>query len=148
MSPHASSEAPSNADDAPPSQGERQQATHLVVLQHGLHGSEFDFEQFELRLAQHLGPHGVFVHCGKRNAETFFQTYDGVDQGGERLADEVMEVARDMPRLRKFSFVGHSLGGLYGRYCIGVLFSRGFFDKVEPVVRIGGVAGGCGALRC
>lgn len=112
----------------------RRRVTHLVVMQHGLHGSERDLEHFERLFALHFREEGVYVHCGQCNAETFFQTYDGVDQGGERLANEVQALAKEMPNLRKFSMVGHSLGGLYNRYCIGLLYARCFFKDVEPVV--------------
>ncbi|GLE03185.1 hypothetical protein PINS_up012064 [Pythium insidiosum] len=111
-------------------------ATHLVVFQHGLLGSEGDWHSFALRFQQYFPLDELYVHCARANATTFlsmFQTYDGIDAGGERLADEITALAARMPRLARFSIVGHSLGGLYARYCIGVLFSRGFFDAVEPM---------------
>jgi hypothetical protein len=49
------------------------------------------------------------------DAWTFRRTRDGVQAGGERLAREVMSVASCIPSLRKISFVGNSLGGLYSR---------------------------------
>ncbi|GLE10355.1 hypothetical protein PINS_up022456 [Pythium insidiosum] len=104
-------------------------ATHLVVFQHGLLGSEGDWHSFALRFQQYFPLDELYVHCARANATTFmsmFQTYDGIDAGGERLADEITALAARMPRLARFSIVGHSLGGLYARYCIGVLFSRGF----------------------
>ncbi|TYZ66602.1 hypothetical protein PybrP1_008122 [[Pythium] brassicae (nom. inval.)] len=108
-------------------------ASHLLVLQHGLHGSEHDFANFVRLVREHLAAEGVYVHAAARNAATFFQTYDGIDQGGERLADEIEALAARMPHLRKLSLLGHSLGGLYARYCIGVLLARGFFARVEPM---------------
>lgn len=116
--------------------GEREEiaATHLFVLEHGLHGSDQDFSNFEKLLVEHLAKESVHVHCATSNAATFFQTYDGVDHGGERLADEIQALAKRMPNLKKLSLLGHSLGGLYNRFCIGVLFARGFFVDVEPVV--------------
>ncbi|RLN26010.1 hypothetical protein BBJ28_00015623 [Nothophytophthora sp. Chile5] len=109
-------------------------STHLVVLQHGLLGTSRDFVQFEGLLQSQFREDGVYIHSGECNAGSFFQTYDGVDLGGVRLADEVQELAKKMPNLRKFSMIGHSLGGLYNRYCLGVLFSRGFFANIEPMV--------------
>ncbi|RLN97070.1 hypothetical protein BBJ28_00013630 [Nothophytophthora sp. Chile5] len=109
-------------------------STHLVVLQHGLLGSSRDFAQFEGLLQSQFREDDVYIHSGECNAGSFFQTYDGVDLGGERLADEVQELAKQMPNLRKFSMIGHSLGGLYNRYCLGVLFARGFFANIEPMV--------------
>lgn len=64
-------------------------------------------------------------------------TYDGIDLGGERVAQEVEDYVKklegDGTKLKKFSMVGYSLGGLIGRYTLGLLYSRGYFDKFEPV---------------
>ncbi|KAG6611108.1 putative alpha/beta hydrolase [Phytophthora cinnamomi] len=110
-----------------------QRATHLVVLQHGLLGSKHDFARFVDIFRAQFRADELYLHAGESNATSFFQTYDGVDQGGERLADEVQQLAARMPKLQKLSMIGHSLGGLYNRYCIGLLLARGFFDSVEPV---------------
>ncbi|CCI45074.1 unnamed protein product [Albugo candida] len=79
----------------------------------------------------HLSTKSLYIHSAESNASSIFKTYDGIDQGGNRLADEIQEIAKQMANLEKFSFIGHSMGGLYGRYCMGVLFSRGFFDRVQ-----------------
>ncbi|KAL2227262.1 putative lipase YOR059C [Sesamum indicum] len=94
-------------------------ADHLVVMVHGILGSgsdwKFGAEQFVKRL-----PDKVFVHCSERNAAKL--TLDGVDLMGERLAEEVLEVIKRKPGLRKISFVAHSVGGLVARYAIGKLY--------------------------
>lgn len=36
-----------------------------------------------------------------------------------------------LPTVKMFSIIGHSLGGLYARYCIGVLYDRKFFEKYQ-----------------
>ncbi|RLN47126.1 hypothetical protein BBJ29_008463 [Phytophthora kernoviae] len=108
-------------------------ATHLAVFQHGLLGSKRDFGRFVEIFRSQFHVDSLYLHSGESNDNSFFQTYDGVDQGGERLADEILQLAEKMPNLRKLSMIGHSLGGLYNRYCIGVLLARGFFDKIEPV---------------
>ncbi|KAG1700785.1 hypothetical protein DVH05_011672 [Phytophthora capsici] len=110
-----------------------QRATHLVVLQHGLLGSKHDFARFVEIFRSQFQSDELYLHSGESNATSFFQTYDGVDLGGERLADEIQQIAAKMPKLQKLSMIGHSLGGLYNRYCISLLLSRGFFDKVEPM---------------
>jgi hypothetical protein len=70
----------------------------------------------------------------KRNAGSF--TYDGADTGGERVASEVEqrleELERDGHDIRKISFIAYSFGGLIARYAIGLLYSRGVFDKIQP----------------
>ncbi|KAL0321689.1 UNVERIFIED_CONTAM: ATP-dependent 6-phosphofructokinase, chloroplastic [Sesamum calycinum] len=94
-------------------------ADHLVVMVHGILGSgsdwKFGAEQFVQRL-----PDKVFVHCSERNAAKL--TLDGVDVMGERLAEEVLEVIKRKPGLRKISFIAHSVGGLVARYAIGKLY--------------------------
>ncbi|XP_077244982.1 alpha/beta-Hydrolases superfamily protein isoform X2 [Tasmannia lanceolata] len=47
---------------------------------------------------------------------------DGVDVMGKRLAEEVVEVTRRKPHVRKISFISHSVGGLVARYAIGKLY--------------------------
>jgi esterase/lipase len=72
----------------------------------------------------------------KRNAGSF--TYDGIDTGGERVAEEVERKLEELTEaghdITKISVVGYSLGGLIARYAIGLLFHRGIFEKIQPVV--------------
>jgi predicted esterase len=78
----------------------------------------------------------IAILVAKRNAGSF--TYDGVDTGGERVASEVEqkleELAKDGHDIKKISFIGYSLGGLVARFAIGLLYSRGVFEDVQPVV--------------
>ncbi|XP_034898508.1 lipid droplet phospholipase 1 [Populus alba] len=94
-------------------------ADHLVIMVHGILGSNADWkfgaEQFVRTL-----PDKVFVHCSEKNM--FRLTLDGVDVMGERLAEEVLEVIQRKQNLRKISFVAHSVGGLVARYAIGRLY--------------------------
>ena len=77
----------------------------------------------------------LIVLITKRNAGSF--TYDGVELGGERVAKEIEETLVDLThdgyQIRKLSIVGYSLGGLIARYAIGLLHSKGWFDKIKPV---------------
>jgi dienelactone hydrolase len=58
--------------------------------------------------------------------------------GGERVCQEIEEelenLAQQGQTIKKLSIVGYSLGGLVARYAVGLLYSRGLFDKLEPVV--------------
>lgn len=36
-------------------------------------------------------------------------------------------------KVTQFSYLGYSLGGLIGRFAMGMLAEEGFFDEVEPV---------------
>ena len=77
----------------------------------------------------------LIVLAVKRNAGSF--TYDGIERGGERVAKEIEdtleELARDGYKITKLSMVGYSLGGLVARYAIGLLHSRGWFKKLQPI---------------
>ncbi|KAL6530316.1 hypothetical protein OROHE_014669 [Orobanche hederae] len=94
-------------------------ADHLVVMVHGILGSASDWKFGAEKFVQRL-PDKVFVHCSERNAAKL--TLDGVDIMGERLAEEVLEVIKKKPSLKKISFVAHSVGGLVARYAIGRLY--------------------------
>ncbi|KAI9890436.1 MAG: hypothetical protein M1814_003920 [Vezdaea aestivalis] len=71
----------------------------------------------------------------KANSGNF--TYDGVDLGGERVTREIEnhleELARQGEVIKKISIIGYSLGGLVSRYVVGLLYSKGWFDKIKPV---------------
>ncbi|KAF5456229.1 hypothetical protein F2P56_025733 [Juglans regia] len=94
-------------------------ADHLVVMVNGILGSATDWKFAAEQFVKVL-PDKVFVHCSERNVSKL--TLDGVDVMGERLAEEVIEVIRRKPNLRKISFVAHSVGGLVARYAIGRLY--------------------------
>lgn len=99
---------------------------HLVIMVNGIVGSAADWryaaEQFVKKL-----PDKVIVHCSESNYAKL--TLEGVDQMGERLAGEVLEVVQRWPHVKKISFVAHSLGGLVARYAIGRLYD--LFPKRE-----------------
>ena len=71
----------------------------------------------------------------KGNAGNF--TYDGIELGAERVTHEIEDtleqLERDGKQIKKLSVVGYSLGGLVARYVIGLLYSKGWFSKIEPV---------------
>ncbi|GER50819.1 alpha/beta-Hydrolases superfamily protein [Striga asiatica] len=94
-------------------------ADHLVVMVHGILGSALDWKFGAEKFVQRL-PDKVYVHCSERNAAKL--TLDGVDVMGERLAEEVLEVIKRKPSLKKISFIAHSVGGLVARYAIGKLY--------------------------
>ncbi|KAL5773110.1 hypothetical protein ACOSP7_012728 [Xanthoceras sorbifolium] len=105
---------------------------HLVIMVNGLIGSAADWrfaaEQFVKKL-----PDKVIVHRSESNYSKL--TFDGVDLMGERLAEEVLAVARHRPEVRKISFVAHSLGGLVARYAIGRLFENSQeFDPMDSLI--------------
>eukprot|EP00121_Abeoforma_whisleri_P005600 Awhi_evm1s5079 len=68
------------------------------------------------------------------------KTLDGIITGGDRLVQKILvEVEAflelndyaDWNELPYFSFIGYSLGGIYGRYAIAQLDVCGFFDSQD-----------------
>ncbi|ODH14287.1 hypothetical protein ACO22_06604 [Paracoccidioides brasiliensis] len=118
----------------PYSPANKKSADHLCVLVHGLHGnpSHFDYIAGALR-EKHADK--LYILAVKRNAGSL--TYDGIERGGERVAHEVEEALESLESqgydIRKLSMVGYSLGGLIARYAIGLLYSKGYFDKLQPI---------------
>jgi hypothetical protein len=72
----------------------------------------------------------------KTNSGNF--TYDGIEVGGERVTKEIEEELERLQKkgvnINRISIVGYSLGGLVARYAIGILYHKGVFDRIEPVV--------------
>ncbi|CAM9434606.1 unnamed protein product, partial [Discosporangium mesarthrocarpum] len=95
--------------------------THLVVLVHGLGGKPEDLTYLKQCL-ERKGGDSVLVHLARCNEKS---TFDGVVNGGTRLASEVEGVIRAFSSLKCISIVGNSLGGLYSRYALKLLYRRG-----------------------
>jgi hypothetical protein len=78
----------------------------------------------------------LYLLVAKRNSGSF--TYDGIECGGERVCLEIEEEIRAVKekggKITKISVVGYSLGGLVARYAVGLLYAKGIFNEVEPMV--------------
>lgn len=93
---------------------------HLLVLVHGILASPSDWTYVEAELKRRLG-RNFLIYASSCN--TYTKTFTGIDGAGNRLADEVMHIVRKTESLRKISFLAHSLGGLFSRYAVAVLYS-------------------------
>ncbi|KAJ7968702.1 Alpha/beta-hydrolase superfamily protein [Quillaja saponaria] len=93
---------------------------HLLVLVHGILASPSDWTYFEAELKRRLG-RNFLIYASSSN--TFTKTFAGIDGAGKRLADEVIQVVQKTEGLKRISFLAHSLGGLFARYAISVLYS-------------------------
>lgn len=86
-------------------------------------------------LRERYGPDRLYILAAEGNAGNF--TYDGIELGGERLAHEVEETLHALAggghKITKLSVVGYSLGGLVARYALGLLYARGWLERLEPV---------------
>ena len=100
-----------------------------------LWGNPPHLEYLRASLEERHGKDELRIVVASRNSDTY--TYDGIEVGAERVAQEVEEeinsLEKDGIHIRKLSVVGYSLGGLIARYTIGLLYSRGWFDKLEPM---------------
>lgn len=85
-------------------------------------------------LSQH-GEDRLHVLVAKSNSNN--DTYDGIEVGGERIVNEIetelVKLEENGNKIKKISIAGYSLGGLLSRYAVGLLFSRGIFDKIQPI---------------
>ncbi|KAL8090805.1 hypothetical protein AgCh_040032 [Apium graveolens] len=93
---------------------------HLVVLVHGILASPSDWIYVEAKLKKRLG-RNYMIYASSCNSYT--KTFGGIDGAGKRLADEVLQIVKMRKSLRKISFLSHSLGGLFTRYAIAVLYT-------------------------
>jgi predicted esterase len=107
-----------------------------ILTRSRLWGNPEHLKYVSTSLRERFPEERLAILVAKRNAGSF--TYDGVDTGGERVANEVEqkleELAKDGHDITKISFIGYSLGGLVARFAIGLLYSRGVFEEVQPVV--------------
>jgi len=105
--------------------------SHLVVLLHGFLGGPGDFDNF-VKVVEELDPCKDFLllPVSKNNCTT-----DGIVNGATRAFEEVMStIEENKQTLSKISVIGHSLGGLYGRYLVYLLDKHVVFNVLTPVV--------------
>jgi hypothetical protein len=134
--------------------GTSHEAQHLCVLVHGyvtslaanshcvakalsrLWGNPNHLEVMARSLRDRYPQEVLHILVAKRNSGNF--TYDGIELGGERVcqerAEEIDKLAKAGQQINRLSMVGYSLGGLVARYAIGLLHSKGFFERITPVV--------------
>ncbi|KAL8826204.1 MAG: hypothetical protein Q9170_007494 [Blastenia crenularia] len=110
-------------------------ANHLCVLVHGLWGNPNHLSYLAKALREKHHDDKLNILVAKSNSGTY--TYDGIETGGERVTQEIeallQELEQDGASITKLSIVGYSLGGLIARYAIGLLHSKGWFEKIQPV---------------
>ncbi|KIM26153.1 hypothetical protein M408DRAFT_73174 [Serendipita vermifera MAFF 305830] len=117
------------------------QELHLLVASHGMWGEPVHLAEMAKAIRSKFSEadeDGVRLHVLVSETNALDSTYDGIDWGGERLAEEVLKEIKDVEKdgfhkVTRFSVVGYSLGGLLSRYMIGVLNQRKFFDNIKPV---------------
>jgi hypothetical protein len=107
------------------------QDVHLVVLIHGLDGFSSDMNFISQNILNSLhSTQKIITLIPECN---HYQTRDGIKAGSERIIEKIKE-SISSKRPKYISFVGHSLGGLYARCVVGMLYwERIIPDQVIPV---------------
>jgi Putative serine esterase (DUF676) len=107
----------------------------LILIFYRLWGNPTHLNYVASALRETYGEDQLIVLAVKQNAGSY--TYDGIEIGSERVAKEIEEtldqLARDGYQIKKLSMMGYSLGGLVARYALGLLHSRGWFERIRPV---------------
>jgi len=120
---------------------------HFCFLVHGYKGSSSDLAYLELALnnvcdsddmstlsRDNFIVHSVICNEGK--------TDDGIQNGGDRVVMEVMDVIhhkiKDCKKIKNItlSFVGNSLGGLYSRYAIAKIYDKFLVDGKNNIMQL------------
>ncbi|KAI4371770.1 hypothetical protein MLD38_010082 [Melastoma candidum] len=112
----------------------RNEADHLLVLVHGILASTSDWIYVEAELKRRLGRNFLIYSLNSLSNVSFqvSRTFDGIDAAGRRLADEVAKVVQKTDGLKKISFLAHSLGRLFARYAVAMLYSPKSSTSVQP----------------
>lgn len=101
----------------------------MIVCQHGLHGETYAFSEIQ-RIIRSKHPDKYLFYIPHLSRS---ETHDGIDYGGAHLAKLIKHVTKQHS-IRRISFIGHSLGTLYIRYAIHILWKEEWFSKsqIEP----------------
>jgi hypothetical protein len=129
---HARASKSTGAESAADSTAQLRQGkqTHLYVLVHGFNSRADHLQYMATEMKRRLGPNvAVYLSkCNQSQLPSFFihPTHSGIDRGGERLAKEISEVVAkpEHSGLEYISFLGNSMGGLFIRFALGLLFDR------------------------
>jgi hypothetical protein len=107
---------------------------HLIVIHHGMWGNSSHLQSV-VNAIQSEVKDSLVHNC---SVNSLFYSYQGIDYCGLRLRGDVLKFIKSynsdnsLP-ISQISFIGYSAGGLINRYCIGLLQTEGFFDRVEPL---------------
>lgn len=91
-------------------------ADHLVVLVHGLMGTENDLLYLNSKINELEG----FVTL-RSKSNWWIKSLSGVRRSAERLVEEIQMLQHKHPTVQKISFVGNSLGGVIARHAIQIM---------------------------
>ncbi|KAF0732381.1 hypothetical protein Ae201684_010490 [Aphanomyces euteiches] len=104
-------DTPTTSEDAKPLLPQ-----HIFVCVHGIYGKPSDSEHIANALKHTFGPAAMVV----QSSANTHKTHTGVRQMGTNLAIELLDILKDHRTQdnHKLTIVGHSLGGIIGRYAL------------------------------
>ena len=104
---------------------------HLIFVQHGMFGFSYFFDNFKKTMESTIKDSIVFLP----SANNFVLSTMGTKRCGTNLANYIENKIKLYPEAETVSYIGHSFGGVLGRYAIGLLHERDpqIFDKIKPL---------------
>ena len=117
----------------------KRSASFLYILVHGFNARPEHMGFLAQQMRDNLPDSIIHISSCNSSQPGFGNnpTHEGIDKAGERLARETRDVAAiyKSAGLRYISFVGNSMGGMFARYAIGLLFdpSRETICGLKPV---------------
>ena len=100
--------------------------THLVLLIHGVNGYATDLEYIQERIKSVSNTIVEAPTCNQG------YTHSGIQAGAERYFNWLKNYCT-INDIQELSILGHSLGGLYARYLVGLLFKEEWIPlKLKP----------------
>ena len=113
---------------------------HLIVLSHGMNGTYTDLNYLEeLLLPSTDSSSWNDVKVFKSAKNSHGNSLKGVRKGSEELVSEITEILKDNSSIETISFVGNSLGGVYARFAISLLYdssTNSFINNIKPLAFI------------
>ncbi|KAI8900807.1 putative serine esterase-domain-containing protein, partial [Globomyces pollinis-pini] len=107
---------------------EKQAHQHLLVLVHGIEGFNTDMEFIASRFKSRYPSLKVLAPTCNHG-----MTHDGIMNGALRILDCIIDEL-ESGEIGYISLIGHSLGGMYSRCLIGLLYQNKIIpDLVKPV---------------
>ena len=100
----------------------------LIIIQNGLNGWHKFMSSTKKYLDEHLDNNHIVEIS---NVNDLWNSWSGLDKMGKNL-EKFVYTCCEKHKPIKISFIGHSLGGLIIRNCIGKLEKNNFFDKIKP----------------
>lgn len=107
---------------------------HLIVLSHGMMGTFTDLNYLEQLLQSSAKSDDIKVFKSARNKYT--NSLKGIQKGSEELAAEIIDILNENNSIETISFVGNSLGGIYARFAISLLYdsnTNSFINDIKPL---------------